>query len=235
MAESIFVRVQRVVAGGANSGLDALERVSSASMMRQALREVDRAADDLRTEAEVARTRQSQAAAQQQQIRERLATLDEQARFTLEKGREDLAQAVVARQIELEEQARQLKAAEAQAAKDIGRYEEALAAVKVRRAQMEKELAAFQAAQRDAASLSAAAAASPEQRSERKVARAEEAFERALNAAGIAVGLADPEEAAKLAEVDALQKEAAIAARLEALKAKAGAAAPRAKPRRTAA
>ena len=233
MAESIFVRVQRVISGGAHSGLDAVERASSASLMRQALREVDRAADDLRTEAEVARSRKAQAAAQQQQIKERLATLDEQARFTLEKGREDLAQAVVARQIELEEQARQLKAAEAEAGKDIARYEEALAAVKARRAQMEKELAAFQAAQRDAAALSAAAAASPEQRSERKVARAEEAFERAMSAAGIAVGLAQPEEAAKLAEVDALQKEAAVAARLEALKAKASGAKP--KGRRSAA
>lgn len=235
MAESIFVRVQRVISGGAHSGLEAVERASSGSLMRQALREVDRAADDLRTECEVAKARKAQAAAQQQQIKDRLATLDEQARFTLEKGREDLAQAVVARQIELEEQAGQLKAAEAQAVKDIARYKEALAAVKVRRTQMEKELAAFQAAQRDAASLSAAAAASPEQRSERKVARAEEAFERALNAAGVAVGLAQPEEAAKLAEVDALQKEAAIAARLDALKAKAGAAAAKAKPRRSAA
>lgn len=235
MSESIFVRVQRVIATGAHGGLDAVERMSGASLMRQALREVDRAAEDLRTEAEVAKASKARAAAQQQQIRERLATLDEQARFTLSKGREDLAEAVVARQIELEEQARQLQAAEVQAEKDIARFAEALEAVGARRSQMQKELAAFEAAQNDAAALSAAAAASPEQRSERRIARAEAAFERAMNAAGVAVGLAAPDKAAQLAEVDALQKEAAIAERLEALKAKAAKAASRTKVSRSAA
>jgi phage shock protein A len=235
MSESIFVRVQRVIATGAHGGLDAVERLSGASLMRQALREVDRAAEDLRTEAEVAKGSKARAAAQQQQIRERLVTLDEQARFTLSKGREDLAEAVVARQIELEERARQLAAAQVQAEKDIAGFAEALEAVGARRSQMQKELAAFEAAQTDAAASSAAAAASPEQRSEQRIARAEAAFERAMNAAGLAVGLAAPDKAAQLAEVDALQKEAAIAERLEALKAKAAKAASRPKANRSAA
>lgn len=217
MAESIFVRVHRVVTAQVGSGIDAAERASSGSLMRQALRDVDRAADELRDEHEAAKARRVQSARQQQEIRDRLATLEEQARFTLGKGREDLAQAVVARQLEFEAQAKQLKAAEAEAAAEMVRFEEAAAALRTRRAQMEKELAAFEATRRQA--TAAAAAVTPEQRSERRISRAEAAFERAMAAAGVPVGLADPEEAAKLAEVEALQKEAAVAARLEALRA----------------
>ncbi|MFN3388181.1 MAG: PspA/IM30 family protein [Allosphingosinicella sp.] len=226
MAESIFVRVHKVVTAQVGSGLDAAERASSASLMRQAIRDVDRAADELRAEHEAAKARRVQAARQQQQIRERLATLEEQARFTLGKGRDDLAEAVIARQLEFEAQAKQLEAAEAEAAEEMVRFDEAAAAIKTRRAQMEKELAAFEATRRDA-SAAIAAAATPELRSERKAARAEAAFERAMAAAGLSVGLADPGEAAKLAEVEALQKDAAIAARLEALKAKASAPRPK--------
>ena len=216
--ESIFVRVQRVLSSNVEVAVDAAERVSSGSLMREAVRQVERAEDETRSALEAARARRLQAERQQQSIRERIATLGEQARFALSKDRPDLAETAVARELDYEAQAKQLKAAGKDAAEEAQRLEECLAALKLRKAQMEKELAAFRAARREAPFPGAAP--SQAERAERKAAQAETLFERAMSAAGNpGAGLMEPKEAAKLAEVDALQREAAIADRLAALKA----------------
>jgi phage shock protein A len=224
MAESIFVRVQNILSTGAESAVGAAERLSGTSLMRAAIRDVNIAADELLREIEAAKTRRLHAERQQEIVRERLKTLDEQARFAMSKGRDDLAEAAVARQLDYETQARNLKKAQAEAAAEGARLAESLAALKVRRAQMEKELAAVQSARHETPYCGTGP--TPIDRSERKVARAEETFERAMAAAGVpGPGLMDAEEAAKLAEVDALRKDDAIAQRLAALRA-AGKAAP---------
>lgn len=218
MAESIFVRVQRVLSTGVESATGALERASGTSLMREAIRQVDRAADEIRVEIEAARSRRANAAHQQQLTRERLATLIEQARYAMSKEREDLAEAAVARQLDYEAELDRLKKAQADAADETGRLEACMAALKVRKAQMEKELAAFEAAQ-GAASCGAGPRPGPIDRSESKVARAEEAFERVMSAAGAGAGLMDAKDAAKLAEVEAMRKADRIAERLAALRA----------------
>ena len=228
MVESIFVRVQRVLSAGTGSTLDAVERVSSASMMREAIREADRAADDACSAYEAALSRGLQAQRQQQIIKDRLATLDDQARFALSKERPDLAEAAITRQIEFEAEARRLKQVEKDAREEALRLEQCREALKLRRAQMYKELTAFEAAQRVA---SFDDIPTPAERAERKAARAAAVFERAMAAAGVpGAGPMDAKAAAKLAEVDALQREAAVADRLAALKAAQGVAAPAKKP-----
>ncbi|HEV2866903.1 MAG TPA: PspA/IM30 family protein [Allosphingosinicella sp.] len=220
MPESIFARVQRVLSASAESSVDALERVSGTSLMREAIREVDRAAAEIRIEIEANASRRSHAARQQQMLAERLATLDEQARFALGRGRDDLAEAAVARQIDCEAQVVQLKRIQAQTAEEEKRLDECFAALKVRKAQMEKELADFEAARGETRFGRPRPTAA--ERSREKVARAEATFERAMAAAGApGVGLMDAEDAAKLAEVEALRKADAIADRLAALRAAA--------------
>ena len=79
---------------------------------------------------------------------------------------------------------------------------------------------AFRAARGEAAGASASACTSAADRAERRAAQAETLFERAMAASGVrGAGLMEPKEAAKLAEVDALQREAAVAERLAAIKA----------------
>lgn len=217
MSDSIFVRVQRVVSGGVGSALDAAERLSGTSVMRQAIREMDAAVDKADTERESARARRLQAEHHLQACRKQLATLKEQARFALGKQRLDLAEAAVGRQIDVEAQIASLTKAESEARADERRFGESVDALKLRRGQMYEELRAFEATQRAAASDSEAPG-SPDARVQRRAERAEEAFERALEAAGgLSGGRASAEAAAKVAELEALQKEAAIAERLAAL------------------
>ena len=218
MTDSIFVRVQRVVSGGVGSALDTAERLGSASVMRQAIREMDGAIDKARSDGETARARRLQADHQLELCRKQLATLKEQARFALGKDRVDLAEAAIARQLDVEAQIASLAKAQAEASAEEGRLAESVGDLRLRRSQMFEELRAFEAAQR-AATIDGDAPGSADSRARRRAERAEEAFERALAAAGVAGGSrVSPESAAKVSEIEALQKEAAIAERLAALR-----------------
>jgi phage shock protein A len=234
MAESIFVRVQRVVSGGVGSAVDFAETLSGTSLMRQAVRDMQSAMSRTRDEADEALTRQLQAEHQLATQRKQLETLKEQARFALAKGRDDLAEVAVARQIDVERQIERLAKVAADSKAEEARLQEALAALKLRTAEMEEQLAAFQAAQAAARSTEGAPGRA-HVRAERKAERAEEAFDRAMKAAGgIAGERPRPEASAKVAEIEALQREAAVAERLAALR-EAAATAPSAgrRPART--
>lgn len=218
MSESIFIRVQRVLSAGADSAVGAAERLSGAGLMRQAIRDIDGAIEDVRAAQEDAETRRVHAEHQHKRLRETLATLDEQARYALSKERQDLAEAAVGRQIAVEAQVAALKKAQAGAVAELAQLGEGLTALKARKAQMEAEFATFQAAQRNADA--AAPGQSGAQRNARRADRAEEAFARGMAAAGGVNG--EPAAVAditKLAEVDAMRRADAIAERLAAMRA----------------
>lgn len=220
MVDSIFVRVQRVLSSNVNVVVDAAERASGTSLMRDAIRQIERAEDEARAELHEARCRRTQAGLQKALLRDRIAALGEQARFALSKDRPDLAEAAIARQLDHEAQVKQLDKGEAEAGENERRLEECLAELKLRKAQMEKEMEAFHSARGEAAGGGAGACTSAADRAERTATRAETLFERAMAASGVrSPGLMEPKEAAKLAEVDALQREAAVADRLAAMKA----------------
>lgn len=224
MTDSIFARVQRVLSSGVESATEALERVCGSHLMKEAIREVERAAADIRAAQRSNTTRRLQAELHQKQARARLADLETQARYALDKGREDLAAAAVSQQLECETLLEQIKATFRETDEEAGRLEDGLAALKVRKTQMEQELAAFEAAQRVAEAGQAGSA--PIARATRRAEKAEQAFERALAAVGGANDdPAAPDDAAKLAEVEKMRREERVAGRLDALKsamAKAG-------------
>jgi phage shock protein A len=217
MADSIFVRIQNVLAAGADSTVSAVERASGTSLMREAIRQVARAEDDARECLETTRARGLHAQRRQQALADQIATLGEQARFALSKDRPDLAEAAIARQIDCETQAKQVAAAEQEAVDEAVRLEEGLTALRARKTDMQKELAAFEAARSTGTGGDARPA--PD-RVARQVSRAETLFERAMAAAGGGdLGLTPAGDAARIAEIEALRREAAVAERLAALRA----------------
>ncbi len=220
MAESIFARVRRIISGSVEDAVDAMERAGGPSVMREAIREVDRAIDDVRAEHATAAARRLQAMRHQRLFREKLAALDDKARFALGEGREDLAEAAIARQLDFEAQTERLGVTEAEAAQEAGQLEECLSALTERRAQMEEALAAFETARREAA-LGGEGPARTGSSTQRRVDRAEAAFDRAMAGAGGAAGVvrSDAKTAARVAEIDVMQRSAVIAQRLAALRA----------------
>jgi phage shock protein A len=213
--ESIFIRVRRVLSASVEDAVDALERASGTSLMRETIRQVARAGDDVRTEQEATAERIAGARRQQEQIRARIADLDGKAQFALGKERDDLAGAAVEKQIDLETELARLDRVQAEAAEQAIRLDECAAALSARKAQMERELAAFEAAQ-GVDGLGRASPSSRDAKLKDKVDRAQETFDRVMaSSGGAAAGRADPHEA----EIDALRREEAVETRLAAMRA----------------
>ena len=217
MAEPIYLRVKRVLSASIEDAVDAMERAGGTSVMREAVRELDRALDEVRAEHEAVAARRLQAARQQRLFRERAAALDEKARFALGEGREDLAEAALSRQLDFEAQAERLDSVQTETAEQERRLEECVTALTSRKAQMEEELAAFETAQREAA-LGGDGPARQDRRIERKVERAVDAFDRAMAGVGGGISRSDAQAAAKVAEIDVIQKSSEIARRMAALR-----------------
>lgn len=219
MAESIFARVSRILSAHVEDTVDQMEQAGGEAVMREAVREADRAIDQVKAQLEAAMGRRLQAARQQQMLAKRLEELTEKAKFALKEGREDLAEAALSRQIDLEGQVLKLDDVQAQAREEEARLDDGLASLKARKTQMEDALSAYAIAQREAA-LGGDGPGRPERSAEKKVDAAEQAFDRAMSGAG-GVGLtrSDAETINRVAEIDGLQKSASVAERLAALKA----------------
>jgi phage shock protein A len=219
MAEPIYLRVRRLLSASIEDAVDRMERAGGTAVMREAVREVDRALDEVRGEAEAATARKLQAVRQQRLLRDRAAGLVDKARFALEAERDDLAEAALSRQLDYEAQAERLDAVQAAATEEAERLEECATALATRKAEMEEALAAFEMAHRDAA-LGGGGPAQPRRSVERQVERAEKAFDRAMTGAGGAgFTRADGKAAAKVAEIDTIQRSAVIAQRMAELRA----------------
>jgi phage shock protein A len=218
MAESIFMRVARVLSGRVEDSVDAMERANSDTVMREAIREVDRAIDEVRRDQEKAMTRRLQAARQQQTFAKKAAEMTDKARFALDEGREDLAEGALARQLDLEEQDAKLVQIQELAQVEEDKLEESLGALRARKKQMEEALAAFQIA-RSEASLGGEEGTTTIDR-ERRLENAEAAFDRAMTGGGgIGFTRGDAKAINQVAEIDTLSKRAAVTDRLAALKA----------------
>lgn len=218
MAESIFTRVGRLLSARIEDNVDAMERANSDGVMRESIREVDRTIDAVRADRERAMTRRLQAARQQEMIARKVEELTDKARFAVENGRDDLAEGALARQIDLEGQNSRLDDVQLLAREEEAKLEESLAALRARKTQMQEALATFDIARSDA-SMGGDGGFAQSCKVERKVERAEAAFDRAMTGAG-GVGFARGDAAAlnSVAELDTLQKGSTVAARLAALK-----------------
>jgi phage shock protein A len=218
MAESIFLRVRRLVSGSIEDTVDAMERANSDSTMREAIREIDRAIDEVKADLEKAMTRRLQAARQQGLIAKRVEELTGKAKFALREQREDLAEGALARQVDLEQQVGGLETVQANSRTEEGKFEESLAALRSRKKELEEALAAFTIA-RTEATMGGDGDFENSRNVERKVERAEAAFNRAMTGAGgIAVDRGSVEAINKIAEIDSMVKSQTVAERLAALK-----------------
>lgn len=219
MADSLKTRVGRVVAGGLHALLDRLEDLNPQAALEQALREADGVIDEVRHE--LGRASANRHLAQQQHARLNRAheDLSDQIAQALTAGREDLARAAVARQLDIEAQLPVLEATLA----DLARQEQELqgftAALLAKRREMQEALAAFR--QSRVASTSAtqpAGQSAVEQRLAQVTAAFDRVYQRQTGLAGTSAA-GDVDQAARLSELEALVRDHQIAERLARLKA----------------
>lgn len=223
MAESISSRVGRILSGGLSALVSAVENAAPETVMAEAVVEIDRAIEDVRVE--LGRTLSSRHLASTRLLEEnaRHTDLTDKISLALREGREDLAEAAVGQQLDIEAQLPVLEAAVADNEGQERELEGLIAALQAKKRQMGDELAQFREAQVDATQISAsgsAAASNSPGGLDRKVSQAESAFERVFEKAGkVPAGNSDLKTEAQLAELDDLARNNRIQERLAAAKA----------------
>jgi len=211
MKESMGSRVSRLIAGSVNKVIDAVENSAPEMVMEQALREVERLADDVRAELGKVIAARHLATKRLMEESSRHEALGEQVELAVAEGRDDLAEAAIARQFDIEAQLPILEAAISNAAGKQKELEGYAAALAGRRREMADDLESYRAEL-------ATGTATPRRDAgkDRKPERADE--ETASPDYDPARSM--PHFAARLAELDSLARRNRIRERLEQLKAR---------------
>ncbi|TVQ38353.1 MAG: PspA/IM30 family protein [Wenzhouxiangella sp.] len=220
MSESLKQRVGRLVAGGFNALVDAVENAAPETVMEQAIREIDTATAEVRKELGVVEAQRHLTAKRLADDNKRHDDLTEQARLAMKEGRDDLAETAVSRQIDLEAQIPVLETRLADLADEKARLEGYINALKAKKREMRDALDSFRQSQRQASQVSgqgdSGGSAGADNRAERASAAFDRVFSRQTGLAG-ASGASTGEEA-KLAELEELSRKNRIQERLARLK-----------------
>ncbi len=222
MAEGLVSRVKRLVSGSVNSIVDAVENAAPETVMKEAIREVDGALDEVRDQLGLALANKHHANKRLAETNSKHEQLAEKIEFAVAEGRDDLAEAAIARQLDLEAQIPVLESALKDAAEQEAELEGYVSALLGRRHEMEEDLQIFLASRASAPDGSGVLGsgvpgASPDRRAD----KAESAFNRVLRGATGLSGTvkADRETAAKLAELEKVARLNRVKERLAAVKA----------------
>jgi phage shock protein A len=222
MSETLTQRVGRLIAGGFHSLVDAVENAAPESVMAQAVREIDTAIADVRADLGTVEAQRHLTAKRLTEESARHESLGEQASFAVEQGREDLAQAALGRQIDIESQLPILESRLAALAEDRARLEGYVIALQAKRREMLDALEDYRTAMEQKASATGTstgtsrAGESVNHRADRAGAAFDRIFQRQT---GIAGTRGAGTNAAQLAELETLSRDNRVAERLAQLKA----------------
>ncbi len=221
MSASPATLVKRLVSGSANMIVTAVESLAPEMVMEEAVREVDSAIDDVRTELGQVMTRQYHATRRLAGENKKHEELSVSIKVALNEGRDDLAEAGVERLLDIEAQIPVLESAIGETREAQIELEGYVAALRGRKAEMKEELREFRASQKEAAASGGGDGSGPQgSDTERRVEKASEAFDRAMEiGGGIGGGDApDRKSAAANAELEQLARKNRVNERLARFK-----------------
>jgi len=219
MADKIASRVTRVIAGSLHALVDAVENAAPEATMAQAIRELEQATDEVRSELGRMEAVKHLATSSLNKLNTQKETLSEQIEIAMSKGDEALARAGIAKQIDIDDQIPVLQRSLQEALDRGNELEGYIAALLAKKREMESGLQDYIRARATAGVPSAAPPAGGTTRD--KAERAGSAFDRVLvRQTGIAgITSAIDGDAAKLQELEELARRQRIDERLAALKA----------------
>ena len=219
MTDTIASRVTRVIGGSVHALLDAVENAAPETTMAQAIREVDQAMDEVRTELGRVEAVKHLATSTLNKLNTQNETLAGQVEIAMAKGDESLARTGIAKQVDIEDQIPVLQRSLHEAVERGKELEGYIAALLARKREMESALQDFIAANNAAAGPSGTSSSGGTTQS--KVERAGAAFDRVLARETGISGATSPlnPDAPKLKELQELARTHRIDERLAALKA----------------
>jgi phage shock protein A len=230
MKESLTGRVKRIISGSLNAMIDAVEGMAPETVMEEAVREVDEAVDEVRAELGRVAANKHLASTRLMEDNRRHEDLTGKIELAVSEGRDDLAEAAIAKQLDIEAQIPILEQSINEASDREKELEGYIRALQAKKREMEADLHSFRQsraqAHGDGSSSVDCAAASGSGLGDVQgnVARAASAFGRVLQReAGLPPGapMPDPKSAVQLAELDEMARKNRVTERLAAMKARA--------------
>lgn len=221
MSESLARRVARLVSGGFHAVLDAAENCVPEAVMQENVRELEHAVDEVRVELGKVLAQKHLAAKRLADENNRHEILGEQIALAVQAGRDDLAQAGIAEQLDIEARLPVLENSLADCGAQERELDAFVAALLAKRREMQAALDDWRKAQ--AVGVAAASGSTGVDKMAQIARQAEQTgahFNRVMQRnGGLALATGEKAQAAALQELADLGRDAQIAARLAALKA----------------
>ena len=220
MTDSLKTRVGRVIAGSVHALLDRIEDQAPEATMEQSLREADTVIDEVRHELGTVSANRHLSQRQHANLNQLHATLSSQIDEAMSAGREDLARAAVARQLDIEAQLPVLETTLAEHARQESELTGFVAALLAKKREMQDALAEFRKSRAAAAATATAPAGAGS--AAHRIGKVTDAFDRVYERQTGLSGTARQnslQQAAQLKELDDLVRDNKIAERMAQLKA----------------
>ena len=220
MTDSLKTRVGRVIAGSVHALLDRIEDQAPEATMEQSLREADAVIDEVRHELGTVSANRHLSQRQHANLNQLHATLSSQIDEAMSAGREDLARAAVARQLDIEAQLPVLETTLAEHARQESELTGFVAALLAKKREMQDALAEFRKSR--AAAVATATAPAGAGSAAHRIGKVTDAFDRVYERQTGLSGTARQnslQQAAQLKELDDLVRDNKIAERMAQLKA----------------
>lgn len=225
MKEKITGRVGRIISGTFHALMDAVENAAPEVVMEQALREIDDAVEEVRAELGKVIANKHLANSRLLQVNQKCEDLAEKIELAVNEERDDLAEAAISQQLDIEAQIPVLEAQISDLSGEEKELESYIAALHGKKREMREELRLFKVSRKEISTSSNGTSAGDGGGVESKVSRAESAFERVLeNTAGLSGSGApiDRATAAAMNELEDLARKNRVQERLAAIKNKRG-------------
>lgn len=216
MSESITSRVSRLVTGGINSIVDLAENTMPEAMMNEAIREFDKAIDEIRYELGKAKAKKHVAEKRLTDESNKNEDLTRQIETAVNKGEDELAQAGIAKQLDIEAQIPVLENTVQVGKGEIEQLNGYIAALQGRKREMEADLDTYNASQKTGGGVSAESSSDAGNADD-----ASKAFNRAMKKASGVAGsdlTTDRDQADKLSKLEKLDRDNEIQKRLQKYK-----------------
>ncbi len=224
MKEIITARVARIISGGANALIDAVEGTAPTVVLEEAIREVDGAIDEVQSEITRSIARRHIANTRLMEANDLHTELGKRITVAITEDRDDLAEAALGRQMDIEAQVPVLERNITDAGGEQKELEGYSAALHAKKREMREELKNFVGSREQAkGALAGTAAPGKSGKVERKVAKAVSAFDRLLEKQTGLPGMptsGDRRTVAELAELEDLARQNRVRERLAEVKAK---------------
>jgi len=220
MSETLSRRVGRLVSGGFHALIDAAENLAPEAVMNESIREIERAVDEVRAELGKMLAQKHLAAKKMADESNRHEAIDANLQAAVDAGRDDLAEAGIAEQMDIEARLPILENTIADCAAQEKEFESFIAALQAKKREMQQQLQDWRAAQQSMGTgKTAGGNGSDLNRIARDAEKSGNAFDRVMGRQNSVHSSTDAAQLAKLKELEDLSRNNRIAERLAALKA----------------